>query len=506
MPRLPRRLIVILLLALVAGCGGPSGPEESPAERAGAPAPRPVERPAARRPNIIFVFADQLRASSVGYAGQEPVKTPRLDRFAAQGAVFTTAVSPLPVCTPYRASLLTGRTALSTGVVLNDVPLKTTETTIAHACKAGGYDTAYIGKWHLNGPDRRSPVPAGPPRQGFDHWEAANFDHNYDHSVYFEGESPEPRVWEGFDAESQTTAAIEYLRDHGREKPVCLFLSWGPPHHPYRTVPRRYLDLYDPATIKGRPNCPEPPLADLHGYYAQISFLDEQLGRLLDAIDELGMADDSIVVFTSDHGDMHGSHGVYKKQWPWDESILVPLVVRYPRAVEAGARFGFPVSVIDLMPTLLGLAGLPIPKPVEGVNLAPFIRGERSDPPPAVLLANPCPFSVGDPRGPDQVPTYEGRRMEYRGVRTARHTYVRTIDGPWLLYDNEADPYQRDNLIDDPAHAATRVELEATMRALMARTGDEFLPKETYYERFGLKVDERGKLQGIIDNPYDRGG
>ena len=491
--------MVLLLVGL--GCGDRPGPE--PAAKPAAKAPTQAS---ARRPNIIFVFADQLRASSTGYAGQEPVQTPRLDRFAAQGAVFTTAVSPLPVCTPYRASLITGRTALSTGVVLNDIPLATTETTIAHACKAGGYDTAYIGKWHLNGPDRRAPVPPGPPRQGFDHWEAANFDHNYDYSVYYEGESVEPHVWEGYDAESQTTAAIDYLQGRGQERPFCLFLSWGPPHHPYRTVPRRYLDKYDPAAIKGRPNCPEPPVDDLHGYYAQITFLDEQLGRLLDAIDELGLTEDSIVVFTSDHGDMHGSHGVYKKQWPWDESILVPLVVRYPGAVEAGSSFAFPVSVIDLMPTLLGLAGLPIPKPVEGVNLAPFIRGERRDPPAAVLLANPCPFSVGDPRSPDQIPTYQGRRMEYRGVRTARHTYVQTIDGPWLLYDNEVDPYQLTNLVDDPAHAATRAELEAAMRDLMARTGDEFLPKEAYYERFKLKVDQRGKVEGIVENPYDRGG
>ena len=489
------RLTFAILFLVSAGCEEPPAGQEPTSRRPGV----------TRRPNIIFVFADQLRASSVGYAGQEPVQTPRLDRFATQGAVFTTAVSPLPVCTPYRASLLTGRTALSTGVVLNDIPLATTETTIAEACKAGGYDTAYIGKWHLNGPDRKAPVPAGPPRQGFDHWEAANFDHNYDRSVYYEGDSPEPLAWEGYDAESQTTAAIDYLRGR-RDRPFCLFLSWGPPHHPYRTVPKRYLDQYDPAMIKGRPNCPDPPVDDLHGYYAQITFLDEQLGRLLDAIDELGIADDSIVVFTSDHGDMHGSHGVYKKQWPWDESILVPLVVRYPRAVEAGASFRFPVSAIDLMPTLLGLAGLPIPATVEGVNLAPVLRGERRDPPAAVLLANPCPFSVGDPRSPDQIPTYQGRRMEYRGVRTARHTYVRTIDGPWLLYDNEADPYQLKNLVDDPAHATTCTELEATMRALMARTKDEFLPKEAYYERFRLKVDPRGKVEGIVENPYDRGG
>lgn len=119
---------------------------------------------------------------------------------------------------------------------------------------------------------------------------------------------------------------------------------------------------------------------------------------------------------------------------------------------------------------------------------------------------NPCPFSVGDRRGDDQVPTFRGLRMEYRGVRTATHTYVRTIDGPWLLYDDDADPFQMDNLVDRPEHRELQARLEKLMRDLMARTGDEFLPKEAYYEKFGLDVDDRGKVQGIVENPSDRAG
>lgn len=460
-----------------------------------------------RKPNIVFVFCDQLRASSVGYYGQEPVKTPNLDRFAAGAAVFTTAVSPLPVCTPYRAALLTGRTPMTTGVVLNDLALGVQETTLAEACKAAGYDTAYIGKWHLDGPDRKAPVPPGPRRQGFDHWQAANFEHNYSRSTYQEGDNNTPRIWPGYDAEAQTTAAIRYFSERRRsERPFCMVLSWGPPHHPYREVPQKYLDLYARETIPARLNCPVPPHDDLQGYYAQITFLDEQLGRLLASLDDLGLANDTLVVFTSDHGDMHGSHGVYKKQWPWDESILVPFVLRYPGKVPAGSRYDFPISAIDIMPTLLGLAGVAIPPTVEGINLAPFIRRERTDAPEAVLLMNPCPFSVGDSRSPDQIPTYQGRKMEYRGVRTARHTYVRTIEGPWLLYDNVADPYQLDNLIDRPEHRATQSRLEHLMRELMTRYGDTLIPKEDLYRRYKIDVDERGKVKGIVDNPYNRQG
>lgn len=458
-----------------------------------------------RAPNLLFVLADQLRASSVGYAGEENVITPNLDRFAREGTIFTAAVSPLPVCTPYRGSLLTGRTPLSTGLIINDIPLKTTETSIAHVLNAAGYDTAYVGKWHLDGANRPAPVPPGPRRQGFGYWMGANFEHNYDRSVYTDNEGRQA-IWPGFDAEAQTTHVIEYLERRDRARPFCVFLSWGPPHHPYRTVPRRYLDMYDPQAIAVRPNCPAPPRLDLWGYYAQTTFLDVQFGRLVETLDRLGLTDDTIVVFTSDHGDMHGSQGVFKKQWPWDESIKVPFLLRYPRTVPRGAAFRHPISAVDVMPTLLGLMNLPIPATVEGIDLAPFVCGKRSDPPTAVLLMNPCPFSIGDPRGEDQVPLFRGMRMEYRGVRTDRYTYVRTIDRPWLLYDNANDPYQLENRIADPSFNAVERDLVESMRFHMDRLRDEFLPKEDYYQRLQIKLDHRGKIAGLIENMYDRMG
>lgn len=458
------------------------------------------------RPNVVFVFADQLRGCSVGYAGQEPVKTPNIDRFARQGAIFTNAVSMIPVCGPYRACLMTGRTPLSTGVILNDIALKTTEVSVAHAFKRAGYDTAYIGKWHLDGPDRTASVPPGPRRQGFDFWMGANFEHNYDRSRYTDNDGT-VKHWKGWDAKAQTTETIKYLETRKEtDSPFCLFLSWGPPHHPYRLAPQDYLDQYNPAEIKGRPNCPDVPREDLWGYYAQTTFLDDQFQRIVDALDEFGLTKNTIVVFTSDHGDMHGSHGVYKKQWPWHESILVPFVLRYPGVVQEGAVLEFPISVIDIMPTLLGLAGAPVPDTVEGVDLAPFTRGERDDPPESVLIMNPCPFSVGDPRGPDQYPDYKGMRLEYRGVVTDRYTYVRTIDRPWLLYDNKEDPYQKTNLIDSPDHEKTRRHLEALMKEHMDKIGDDFLPREAYYEHFGIQLDDRGKIAALVENTYDRAG
>ncbi len=457
------------------------------------------------KPNIIFVFADQLRQCSLGYAGEEDVITPNLDRFARENSYFETAVSIFPVCTPYRGSLLTGRAPTSTGLVLNDIALSTDEISIAHAAKAGGYDTAYIGKWHLDGPDRKAWVPPGSRRQGFDYWVGANFEHNYDNSIYFQ-DTDNPLVWEGFDAAAQTSHMIEYLKSRNSTKPLCLFLSWGPPHHPYNVVPRKYLDMYKPETIRGRPNCPEVPRQDLQGYYAQTTFLDDQFGRLVQAFDELGIRENTILAFSSDHGDMHGSHGLYKKQWPWDECIKVPFLLSYPKAIQPGTVFRFPINAIDVMPTLLGLAGVNIPETVEGVDLSPYICGDKDDPPESVMFMNPCSFEIGDARGEDQYPTYRGRQMQYRGLRTNRYTYVRTIEGPWLLYDNLTDPYQMNNLIDKKQMKAVQDRLESLLQEHMQRIGDDILPNEAYYQKFDLAVDQRGKITGIVENPYDLNG
>ena len=458
-----------------------------------------------RKPNVLFVLADQLRGCSVGYAGEEAVRTPNIDAFAESGTICTNAISMFPVCGPYRGSLITGRTPTTTGLGINDIPLKTNEVSIAHCFKAASYDTAYIGKWHLDGPNRPGPVPPGPRRQGFEYWMGANFEHNYNRSYYTDNDGL-LQVWPGWDAEARTTHTIDYLRKRDSENPFCLFLSWGPPHHPYRLVPQEYMDMYDPDTIEGRPNCPDVPRDDLWGYYAQTTFLNDQFQRLLDAINNLGIEDETIIVFTSDHGDMHGSHGVYKKQWPWSEALKVPFVVRYPNIVPQGAKLDAPLSVIDIMPTLLGLAGVPIPDTVEGVDLSAAIQGKPGEAPESVLIMNPCPFSIGDKRGYDQYPDYQGMRLEYRGIITTRYTYVHTIDQPWLLFDNIDDPYQINNLIDDPTQAETRARLDGLMREHMAAINDEMLPRHHYYERFGIDLDNRGKIVNLVENMYDRVG
>ena len=203
---------------------------------------------------------------------------------------------------------------------------------------------------------------------------------------------------------------------------------------------------------------------------------------------------------------MHGSHGLYKKQWPWNEAIKIPFVIRYPGRVASGQEIGAPINVIDIMPTLLGLAGLPVPDAVEGLDLSAYITGDRDDPPESVLIMNPCPFSIGDTRGYDQYPDYKGERLEYRGVITERYTYVRTIDRPWLLYDNLQDPYQLENLIDNPDCKDIQIHLETAMLGHMAAISDKLMPREYYYDRFNIVFDHRGKVIDLVENMYDRKG
>lgn len=444
-----------------------------------------------RRPNIVFVFADQMRASATGYAGNPDVRTPHLDALAGEGVAFMTAVANCPVCTPYRASLLTGRYPLSTGLFVNDVRLPESEVTIAEVLAAQGYDTGYIGKWHLDGPERSAFTPPGPRRQGFEFWAVGNCTHRYMHSLYYRGDDPKPRYWEGYDAHAQADLAIEYIRSRDSARPYCLFLSWGPPHNPYDQVPQRYLDLYDPDALYLPGNVPDELRTDgtrreLAGYYAHITALDEALGRIVAAIDESDRAEDTILVFTSDHGDMLGSHGRHRKQWPWDESMRVPLVVRFRRRQGAPRTEDAPISVVDLLPTLLALCDVPIPEAVEGANLAHLITGGAGDAPEEALIASIAPFSEAWP-GP-----------EWRGVRTRRYTYARTLKGPWLLYDNAEDPGQVRNLLAEPGHEALCREMDDRLSAWLERTGDAFLPGAEHMAQWGYPRGDKGEVPYIM--------
>ena len=283
------------------------------------------------RPNIVVVLADQWRAQAFGFAGDPNVKTPNFDRLAGESVRFVNAVAGLPVCSPTRASLLTGQRPLTHGVFLNDVPLDPAAVTLPKTLKAAGYDTAAIGKWHIDAHGRMSFIPPER-RQGFDYWKVCECTHNYTDSIYY-GDTSEKLHWSGYDAFDQTRDACEFLRTREKvAKPFLPWLAWGPPHDPYLTAPEKYRALYDTAKLALRPNVPANLEAqarkDLAGYYAHCAALDDAMGELLATLQSTGLAENTIFVFSADHGEMLGSQGLWKKQKPYDESARVPMLIR----------------------------------------------------------------------------------------------------------------------------------------------------------------------------------
>ena len=466
-----------------------------------------------KRPNIVFVFADQMRAQATGYAGDPNAHTPALDRLAGESVNLVNAVSGHPVCCPYRASLLTGQYSLTHGVYINDVHLDDDAVSIAKVFGATGYDTAYIGKWHLNGsPDgayggRRAFIPPES-HQGFDYWKAFECNHNYMVSHYFEGDDPEPKLWDGYDAIAQTEDACRYIRDRADgDRPFFMMLSWGAPHDPYDLVPEEYRAIFADREIQLRPNVAEDKrdeaVKTLRGYYAHIAALDDCVGKLVDALEAGSIADDTIFIFTSDHGDCHYSQGLWTKVVPFEESVRVPFLLRYPRVFgREGCRSELLIDAPDIMPTLLGLCDVEIPETVEGRDFSRQLLGEAPvDADPSVFLSAPVSFAILRAQG---LPAY-------RGVRTPRYTYVRSTRGPWMLYDNDEDPYQLTNLIGQPACADLQRDLEAKLQGWLERLNDEFLPGHVYLERDGLThysevTGEWGRLQTPWTVPEDPGG
>ncbi len=440
------------------------------------------------KPNVVFLLTDQWRLQALGYAGNSQVRTPNIDRLAGESLNFRHAISGYSVCCPWRASFLTGQYPLTHGVIVNDVPISGEPTGLGDAFKRAGYNTGFIGKWHVDGRGRRSYIP--PERRlGFDYFKALECTHDYNESAYYDNDAPEPRQWDGYDVFAQSADAQAWIEAQPPETPFLLVLSWGPPHNPYETAPPAFRELYEARDIELRPNVPPEMEADarewLAGYYAHCSAIDSAVGDIMATLDARGIGDDTVLVFASDHGDMLGSQGQARKQKPWDESIRVPFLLRYPAMHGGEARDVWTfLNAHDIMPTLLGVCGLEIPDTVDGTDFSPALRGGSvaSD---GALLACFHPFGEWH-RG------VGGR--EYRGIRTARHTYCRTLEGPWLLYDNERDPYQLENLIDRGEQTETRRELEALLQTKLEALGDRFLPGMDYINKWGYPLDDSGTV------------
>ncbi len=445
-------------------------------------------------PNVLVILADQWRYDAFGYRNNPDVKTPNIDRLASEGIVLSNAISGIPVSTPARASILTGQRPLTNGIFMNDVQLDTNALSIAEVIKEKGYKTAYIGKWHLDGQERSAFIPQDGRRQGFDYWKVLECTHSYNNSLYY-ADTPDTLVWDGYDAFAQTRDASQYIRNNAKtEDPFLLFLSWGPPHDPYHTAPEEYRAMYFPDSISLRPNVPDDhekrARNQIAGYYSHCTALDEMVGELWKTVIESGIGQETIILFFSDHGDMLGSQGAYNKQQPYDESIRIPMIFYIPEKLGGkSAKLDALINLEDIMPTILGLCAADIPSEVEGLDYSSYLKGGENPGDTLTVITSVMPYGQWN-RG-------RGGR-EFRGLRSLRYTYVKDLNGPWLFFDNEKDPYQMDNLVGKSEYSDLINSFDLLLSRKLESQGDEFLPGLYYVEKWNYpELDETGTVPFI---------
>jgi len=288
--------------------------------------------------------------------------------------------------------------------------------------------------------------------------------------------------------------------------PFFLVLSWGPPHDPYWMVPEEYRSKYKPDKLTLRPNVkldtkkllgPKDaefsPKETIANYYSAITALDEQLGRILDFLDENNLSKNTILIFTSDHGDMLWSQGMMKKEQPFEESISIPFIIRWPGHIPAGKKSNSLLSIVDIAPSILGLIKIKTPTGIEGADLSRIMLGCEENGPSSIFLMEVISTDEGYMQGIG----------EWRGIRTARYTYARWQNGEgWILYDNEADPYQLENLINSPKYKNIKEEMEAILQWWLKYTKDPFLKGEEHIRQLGLeKLWNEREIYMHPDNP-----
>lgn len=417
-----------------------------------------------KQPNLVYVFPDEFSQRAMGFRNEDPVITPNLDKFAREGIELTEMISNYPVCSPYRGMLFTGRYPQSTGVLGNchseapkDCYLKKDEICISDVLAENGYETGYIGKWHLDAPDEsQTPYTTGKREDGriwdsftkpdrrhqFKFWYSYGCCDNHNDPHYWATHSDireriEPKEWS---ASHEATIAIEYITNKNNtirdeNKPFCLFVAMNPPHMPFDQVPQKYKDMYKDIPVSElliNENVIKIPAAlnSVKNYYSSVTGVDDQFGRILAAIKEKDIENDTIVVFTSDHGELMGSHGLMNKNSWYRESVNVPFILRYP-ALNLKGKTDQLMNVPDIFPTLLELMGLKntIPPTVEGLSCAQIFKG-----------GNSYPYAFFSNEGVS------------RGIISKKYTYAieksKTDTVIEYLFDNEKDYGQVHNLAD----------------------------------------------------------
>lgn len=439
-----------------------------------------------KKPNIIFFFSDQQRWDTIGCYGQKLNVTPNLDKMAEEGVRFEHAFTCQPVCGPARACLQTGLYATEMGCFRNDIALPLDQKTIANWFNEEGYETAYVGKWHLasNGKEynfRTEPVP--PERRGGykDYWMASDVlehtSHGYDGYVY--DKDMNKVEFKGYRADCITDFALDYIKNKESEKPFFMFLSYIEPHHQNdrntyegpNGSKENFKDFQVPGDLVGtegdwRENYPD--------YLGCCNSLDYNLGRIREELERLGIADNTVIIYTSDHGShFRTRNGEYKRSCH-EGCIRIPMIA-YGPGFKGGKVINELVSLMDIPPTLLASGGIEKPENMKGKPLQQLVEGNVNDWQKEVFLQI-SESQVG------------------RAIRTGKWKYaVRAYDkNGWqdacsdtytedFLYNLENDPFEKNNLVKDPAYVQVREELSNTLKKRMELAGEkvpEILPAE----------------------------
>ncbi|MFN2420409.1 MAG: sulfatase [Gemmatimonadota bacterium] len=444
-------------------------------------------------PNILFIMTDDQRQDAMSAYGNMILKTPSMDRIAAEGIRFTEAFVTNSLCAPSRASILTGLYSHAHGVITNgDGPqfyngpgLREDQPTFVQQLHGVGYHTGLVGKWHLKSKPR-----------GFDQWVIFPWQGEYEDPEMTAGDT-----WlklRGHADDVVGDQALAFLRARPKEKPFCLLYQFKSPHRTWKPASRfanafANVEIPVPRTFEdrlaGRPEAlrhAEMALADMpdyrdrvpatlppeerkrrnleimvKDYYRVLLSVDENVGRVLDLLDQDGLAENTIVVYTSDNGFFLGEHGLYDKRLMYEPSIRVPLLVRYPARFTPRVDRHHMVLNVDVAPTLLELAGVPVPPGLHGRSLVPLLAGA------------PVPWRDAFLYEYYEYPAGHCVRKN-RGIRTARWKLIHFFEQPeeWELYDLESDPDETRNLAGLPEHADTVASLRARMEDLRRELGD----------------------------------
>lgn len=458
-------------------------------------------------PNVVFIMSDDHASHAISAYGSAINETPNIDRLATEGMRFDAAFCTNSICAPSRAAILTGLYNHVNGVTTLDTPLDSGQWTFPQALQEAGYQTALFGKWHLGHGANHDP-------SGFDTWRILPGQGHYHNPVFLEANG---KVVErgGYVTDLTTDDCLDYLEQRDRSRPFALFCHHKAPHRSWEPAPR-HVGLYQndelpyPPTftddLNGRAEVVQAvkmrmmdlnPIVDLKSpvpegltddeeirwryqryikdYLRVVAAIDENVGRLLDYLDDHQLADNTVVVYTSDQGFFLGDHGWFDKRLMYEESLTMPLLVRYPRLIEPGSVSDDIVVNVDFAPTLLDVAGVRVPDDLQGRSMMPLLAGERPGDWPTSMYyrywmhndsSHGCPAHFGVRTKTHKLICYYNDPLDQPGSRPPSQPVE------WELFDLEADPHEVNNIIDAAESVAVVRELHRLLLDHRHQVGD----------------------------------